>query len=176
MAKEKLLEVMDGLRELNPAELVVVRQFFDLLNEESVNVNDAENKIIEGKANEPRSISKIGDFEIEQEITKFMNKIGMAANLKGFNYLRTAILMVVKDQTNIEFITKRLYPNIAIIYKTTSSRVERGIRHSIERAWAYNPYIKQMFLYVNPSAGKPTNSELIANIADDIRMKLRIAK
>ena len=109
----------------------------------------------------------------ETQVTDIIHEIGVPAHIKGYQYLRTAIVMCVEDMEMLSSITKLLYPTIAKKYKTTSSRVERAIRHAIEVAWSRGRMdtIDSMFGYtVNYGKGKPTNSEFIALITDKIRL------
>lgn len=110
------------------------------------------------------------------EITQIIHEIGVPAHIKGYLYLRDAISMVVEEIELLGSVTKILYPRIAEKYETTSSRVERAIRHAIEVAWSRNSIetIKKFFGYtINTEKGKPTNSEFIALVADRIRLKNR---
>ena len=103
-----------------------------------------------------------------------IHEIGIPAHIKGYQYLRDAIMMSVNDVEMLNSITKLLYPNIAKKNHTTSSRVERAIRHAIEVAWSRGKIdtIDELFSYtVNNGKGKPTNSEFIALIADKIRLE-----
>lgn len=114
---------------------------------------------------------------LEVEVTNIMHEIGVPAHIKGYQYLRDAIMMVVKDLDVINSITKLLYPSIAKDYNTTPSRVERAIRHAIEVAWSRGQVeaIDKLFGYtVNIGKGKPTNSEFIAMIADKLRLELKV--
>jgi len=114
---------------------------------------------------------------LEVEVTNIMHEIGVPAHIKGYQYLRDAIMMVVKDLDVINSITKLLYPSIAKEYNTTPSRVERAIRHAIEVAWSRGQVeaIDALFGYtVNLGKGKPTNSEFIAMIADKLRLELKV--
>ena len=114
---------------------------------------------------------------LEIEVTNIMHEIGVPAHIKGYQYLRDAIMMVVKDLDVINSITKLLYPSIAKEYNTTPSRVERAIRHAIEVAWSRGQVeaIDALFGYtVNIGKGKPTNSEFIAMIADKLRLELKV--
>jgi two-component system response regulator (stage 0 sporulation protein A) len=113
---------------------------------------------------------------LEAEVTSIMHEIGVPAHIKGYQYLRDAIIMVVNDIELINSITKQLYPNIAKQYNTTPSRVERAIRHAIEVAWSRGKVdaIDSLFGYtVNLGKGKPTNSEFIAMVADKLRLELK---
>lgn len=115
---------------------------------------------------------------LEVEVTSIMHEIGVPAHIKGYQYLRDAIIMVVKDLDVINSITKQLYPSIAREYNTTPSRVERAIRHAIEVAWSRGQVdaIDSLFGYtVNLGKGKPTNSEFIAMVADKLRLELKVS-
>jgi len=115
---------------------------------------------------------------LEVEVTNIMHEIGVPAHIKGYQYLRDAIMMVVEDLDVINSITKLLYPTIARNYNTTPSRVERAIRHAIEVAWSRGQIeaIDQLFGYtVSVGKGKPTNSEFIAMVADKLRLELKVS-
>ena len=106
---------------------------------------------------------------LEALVTNIIHEIGVPAHIKGYQYLREAIMMVVNDIDIINQITKQLYPDIARKFKTTPSRVERAIRHAIEVAWGrgQTETVESIFGYtVSAAKGKPTNSEFIAMIAD----------
>ena len=114
--------------------------------------------------------------DLEQDVTNMIHDIGVPAHIKGYQYLREAIMMSVKEPTMISSITKVLYPTIAKQFQTTPSRVERAIRHAIEVAWSRGRMetLDTLFGYtINTGKGKPTNSEFIALIADKIRLKYR---
>lgn len=115
-------------------------------------------------------------YDLERDVTDMIHEIGVPAHIKGYQYLREAIMMSVEDPDMLGSITKVLYPTIARKYQTTSSRVERAIRHAIEVAWNRGRMetLDAMFGYtINTGKGKPTNSEFIALIADKIRMQYR---
>ena len=115
---------------------------------------------------------------LEALVTNVIHEVGVPAHIKGYQYLREAIMMVINDIDVINQITKRLYPNIAKKYGTTPSRVERAIRHAIEVAWGRGEQatVENIFGYtVSASKGKPTNSEFIAMIADKLRLELKTA-
>lgn len=108
---------------------------------------------------------------LETDITKMLHELGIPAHIKGYQYLRDAISMVVRDREMMEAVTKILYPEIAKKNYTSSSRVERAIRHAIEVAWGRGSLevIDELFGYtISTGMGKPTNSEFIALIADKI--------
>lgn len=116
-------------------------------------------------------------YDLEKDVTEMIHEIGVPAHIKGYQYLREAIQMSVKDMDMLGSITKTLYPTIAKKYQTTSSRVERAIRHAIEVAWNRGRMetLNALFGYtINTGKGKPTNSEFIALIADKIRLRHRI--
>ena len=109
-------------------------------------------------------------------VTNIIHEIGIPAHIKGYHYLREAIMMAVEDSQSLDSITKILYPSIAKKFQTTSSRVERAIRHAIEVAWSRGKMdtIDELFGYtVSNGKGKPTNSEFIALVADRIRLDYR---
>lgn len=115
---------------------------------------------------------------VEAEVTNIMHEIGVPAHIKGYQYLRDAIMMVIKDLDVINSITKLLYPTIAKQYNTTPSRVERAIRHAIEVAWSRGQVetIDSLFGYtVSVGKGKPTNSEFIAMVADKLRLEMKVS-
>ena len=110
---------------------------------------------------------------LETDVTQMLHEIGIPAHIKGYQYLRDAIIMSVRDTEMLSSVTKILYPTIAKTHKTTPSRVERAIRHAIEVAWGRGELDKLNSLFgytVNGSKGKPTNSEFIALITDKIRL------
>lgn len=117
--------------------------------------------------------------QLEKYVTNMLHEIGIPAHIKGYHYLRDSIIMAVDDMDVLNAITKVLYPSVAKKNQTTSSRVERAIRHAIEVAWSRGKLetIDELFGYtVNHGKGKPTNSECIALIADTIRLKFKRVK
>ena len=119
-----------------------------------------------------------GNGNLEASVTNVIHEVGVPAHIKGYQYLREAIMMVVNDIDVINQITKSLYPQIAQKYNTTPSRVERAIRHAIEVAWGRGEpgIMENIFGYtVSAVKGKPTNSEFIAMIADKLRLELKSA-
>ena len=115
--------------------------------------------------------------DIETQVTQIIHQIGVPAHIKGYQYLRTAILLTVKDSDVINSVTKVLYPSVAKKYSTTTSRVERAIRHAIEVAWDRGDVdtLNSYFGYtIQNNRGKPTNSEFIAMIADNLRLKYKL--
>ena len=115
--------------------------------------------------------------DIETQVTQIIHQIGVPAHIKGYQYLRTAILLTVKDSDVINSVTKILYPSVAKKYQTTTSRVERAIRHAIEVAWDRGDVdtLNSYFGYtIQNNRGKPTNSEFIAMIADNLRLKYKL--
>ncbi|MCI8320773.1 MAG: sporulation transcription factor Spo0A [Lachnospiraceae bacterium] len=113
---------------------------------------------------------------LEARVTDMIHEIGIPAHIKGYHYLRDAIIMAVEDMDVLNAITKILYPTIAKNHKTTASRVERAIRHAIEVAWSRGKLdtLDDLFGYtVSNGKGKPTNSEFVALIADTIRLEYK---
>lgn len=116
---------------------------------------------------------------LERDVTDIIRNVGIPANIKGYQYIRDAIIMSVEDIGNLQYITKMLYPTIAQKYHTNSSSVERAIRHAIEVAWSRGnyEYIEKYFGYtVSAGKGKPTNSEFIALFTDKLRMEYGMEK
>lgn len=112
------------------------------------------------------------------EVTTMMHQIGIPAHVKGYQYIRDAILMVVEDVSLLGAVTKELYPAIAKKYDTVPSRVERGIRHAIELAWerGHTETLKRIFGYsMNIERQKPTNSEFVALLADKLRVMSKVS-
>lgn len=117
-----------------------------------------------------------GQENLEKMVTDMIHEIGIPAHIKGYHYLRDAILMAIDDMDVLNAITKVLYPTVAKKHQTTSSRVERAIRHAIEVAWSRGKLdtLEELFGYtVSNGKGKPTNSEFIALVADTIRLKVK---
>ncbi len=115
---------------------------------------------------------------LEIRVTEIIHQIGVPAHIKGYQYLRDAILMAIEDDEIINAVTKRLYPEVAKKHGTTSSRVERAIRHAIEVAWDRGDVdvLNSYFGYtIHNGRGKPTNSEFIAMISDKFRLQLKIS-
>ena len=125
----------------------------------------------------PKEPVSITDRNLETDITNIIHDIGIPAHIKGYQYLRDSITLSVKNAEVINSVTKVLYPTIARKYETTSSRVERAIRHAIEVAWnrGNTDTLNDLFGYtINCGKGKPTNSEFIALISDKIRIQYNI--
>ncbi|MBQ3068645.1 MAG: sporulation transcription factor Spo0A [Clostridia bacterium] len=119
-----------------------------------------------------------GGGALEIRVTDIIHQIGVPAHIKGYQYLRDAILMAIEDESIINAVTKRLYPAVAKKHTTTSSRVERAIRHAIEVAWDRGDVdvLNSYFGYtIHNGRGKPTNSEFIAMISDKFRLQLKIS-
>ena len=125
----------------------------------------------EKKSEDTKSENAARGENLENRVTNMLHEIGIPAHIKGYHYLRDAIIMAVEDMDVLNAITKILYPTVAKKYQTTSSRVERAIRHAIEVAWSRGKLdtLDELFGYtVSTGKGKPTNSEFIALIADTI--------
>lgn len=135
-----------------------------------------------GNRGEKRTVKPYVDKEgymeqnLENDVTHMLHEIGIPAHIKGYQYLRDAIIMSVEDHEMLSSVTKILYPAIAKKHQTTASRVERAIRHAIEVAWSRGKLdtLDDLFGYtVSNGKGKPTNSEFIALIADTIRLEYK---
>lgn len=136
----------------------------------------ARNRYIVSPEN-PRQSEKMAKYSLESDVTNIIHEIGVPAHIKGYQYLRDAIMMSVDDSEMLNSITKILYPSIAKQHGTTPSRVERAIRHAIEVAWSRGKVdtIDELFGYtVHGGKGKPTNSEFVALIADKIRLEQKM--
>ena len=136
---------------------------------------------IRGGDNRQMAVSKgsMGQQSIEALVTGIIHEIGVPAHIKGYQYLREAIIIAVNDMDVINAITKVLYPQVAKTFQTTPSRVDRAIRHAIEVAWDRGDLdtLQRFFGYtVSNTKGKPTNSEFIALIADKLQLQLKSSK
>lgn len=161
---------------------VLIKRIRDIKNYEPTPTATTDNCYImrEAKARyiEIDEVNKKNQENLEALVTNVIHEIGVPAHIKGYQYLREAIMMVINDIDVINQITKQLYPDIAEKYHTTPSRVERAIRHAIEVAWSRgkNEAVESIFGYtVSATKGKPTNSEFIAMIGDKIRLELKTA-
>ena len=142
-------------------------------NKNSFIVKETKTQYIDIPQNEKKN-----EDSLEALVTNIIHEVGVPAHIKGYQYLREAIMMVVNDIDIINQITKQLYPDIAQKYHTTPSRVERAIRHAIEVAWGRGQpdVVENIFGYtVSAAKGKPTNSEFIAMIADKLRLEIKTA-
>ena len=131
---------------------------------------------IRGGENLRINVRRPGKTNIETMVTGIIHEIGVPAHIKGYQYLREAIIIAVNDMDVINAITKVLYPQVAKTFQTTPSRVERAIRHAIEVAWDRGDLdtLQRFFGYtVSNTKGKPTNSEFIALIADKLQLQLK---
>ena len=132
-----------------------------------------------GDAQRPAVQRRNDKASIESMVTSIIHEIGVPAHIKGYQYLREAIIIAVNDMDVINAITKVLYPQVAKTFQTTPSRVERAIRHAIEVAWDRGDLdtLQRFFGYtVSNTKGKPTNSEFIALIADKLQLQLKSAE
>jgi len=122
------------------------------------------------------SVAKPKNLDVA--VTNIIHEMGVPAHIKGYHYLRDAILMVINEVNLLGAVTKELYPKIAEKYHTTPSRVERAIRHAIELAWDRGN-VEMMTKYfgytINLDRGKPTNSEFIAMVADKLRIEAKVS-
>ena len=133
-------------------------------------------KLLEQHQAERDSQKSTPSFPLMDRVTEIIHEIGVPAHIKGYAYLREAIIRAVEDKDIINSITKELYPGVAVEFDTTASRVERAIRHAIEVAWDRGDIgiLTKWFGYtVSHSKGKPTNSEFIALVADKLRLEMK---
>ena len=120
--------------------------------------------------------AQLQPVDLETRVTEIIHEIGVPAHIKGYHYLRSAIMRATQDKYLIEAITKELYPSIAKEFCTTPSRVERAIRHAIEVAWDRGDIetLQKWFGWtVSNTKGKPTNSEFIALVSDKLRLEMK---
>lgn len=154
-----------------------IKEMFSITIEQKYFVQK-ENSVITSQNHDlDGSFRQTESMDLEREITSIIHEIGVPAHIKGYFYLREAISMVVNDIELLSAVTKELYPSIARKYNTTSSRVERAIRHAIEVAWSRGQIesINKIFGYtIHNEKGKPTNSEFIAMVADRLRLKNKV--
>ena len=139
---------------------------------------DLEDKILDTFKEIDKGSINLFHNNLQISISRILHELGMPSHIKGYQYLREAIIMVVNDIDVINQITKSLYPKIAAKFNTTPSRVERAIRHAIEVAWGRGDQktVEKIFGYtISAAKGKPTNSEFIAMIADKLRLELKSA-
>ena len=163
---EKIYKILDNLMNAD-------KEFQIMITVPSVK-SGADKAVRQAVPREP--VKKEPQHNLEQDVTNMIHEIGVPAHIKGYQYLREAIMMSVEDASMISSITKILYPTIAKRFQTTPSRVERAIRHAIEVAWSRGRMetLDALFGYtVDIGKGKPTNSEFIALIADHIRLSYK---
>ena len=135
-------------------------------------------RMVTGEKDGPVIFLWNGERSVESLVTSILHDIGVPANMKGYQYLREAIVLSVNDKEMMNSVTKVLYPTVAKMYSTTASRVERAIRHAIEVAWDRGDIdvLSSYFGYtIQNTRGKPTNSEFIAMISDKLRLRMKIS-
>ena len=158
---EVLLKRIKEIKRYNPNELRKTTPINNEIKNDYIQIEDESDK-----------------DNLEALVTNLIHEVGVPAHIKGYQYLREAIIMCINDINAVNQITKILYPDIAKKYHTTPSRVERAIRHSIEVAWGRGNQktVESIFGYtVSANRGKPTNSEFIAMIADKLRIEIKSA-
>ena len=181
-----IISVMKGVKELGikPPAFIITSSYDNEFIENQVMDNGASRFLLKPyDADDLCSAinSAIGDRvsdDMEVVVTDIIHQLGVPAHIKGYHYLRTAILHSIEDKKLLDSVTKLLYPTVASIYDTTSSRVERAIRHAIEIAWDRGNVdtLNSFFGYtVDTGKGKPTNSEFIALITDKLRLRYKAA-
>lgn len=168
---EEIGKILDKLLAENKAFSVLITVAPDGIVSECHSVNQA---VTQMRIKQNATMQNTEPVNLEKEITTMIQGIGVPAHIKGYQYLRDAIRMTIEDRETNSSITKVLYPTIAEKYQTTSSRVERAIRHAIEVTFSRGPVEPKEALFgytIGYGKGKPTNSEFIALIADRIRLK-----
>ena len=158
---EVLLKRIKEIKRYNPNELRKTTPINNEIKSDYIKIEDEKEK-----------------DNLEALVTNLIHEVGVPAHIKGYQYLREAIIMSINDINSVNQITKILYPDIAKKYHTTPSRVERAIRHSIEVAWGRGNQktVESIFGYtISANRGKPTNSEFIAMIADKLRIEIKSA-
>ena len=157
---------------------IFIKRLRDMFND-ILSSNEVENEILLDEIKELKHVRKtINPHDLEIDITNIMHAIGIPAHIRGYAFIRAAIILVVNDVKILSAITKELYPNIAKKYNTTPSRVERAIGHAVEVAWGRGQVdtINKIFGYtINNGKAKPTNSEFIAMVSDKIRLSYKMA-
>lgn len=154
----KLMEVLETCRKTG----ITIEELIEILGD-----------LIEGPKEQVKE-NEDKQLDLDKVVSKLLREVGVAPHLLGYEYLRVAIIVSLKNREYLYSITKSLYPYIAKEKATTSSRVERAIRHAIETAWSRGNVQKlnEIFGYtISPQKGKPTNSEFIAAIVDDLELK-----
>jgi two-component system response regulator (stage 0 sporulation protein A) len=152
---------------------VLTRRMRQMFDNTLYNGKDSKSKYVSERA----IAEKEEPADLEAEITKIMNDIGIPANVKGYTYIRKAIALSVEEPALLSSMTKELYPSIAELYNTTGSRVERAIRHAIDIAWVRGQLenLHEMFGYAaTRDKSKPSNGEFIAMVSDRLRLKNKI--
>lgn len=153
----------------------LAERILDLLSD-MYKISKAEDHAAGSAEKVANNVSK--ELGIEFKVTEILHQIGVPAHIKGYHYLRDSIIMSVENPEIINAVTKQLYPSVAKKFSTTSSRVERAIRHAIEVAWDRGDVdiLNSYFGYtIHNSRGKPTNSEFIAMISDKLRLQMKTA-
>ena len=140
-------------------------------------MNDLKNKIIQTITNKKNNdkIIEIESRDIQIRVTKLLHALGIPSNIKGYQFIRSAILMVYNNPSFIGGITKQLYPDLSVKFNTSIQRVERAIRHAIEVSWLRGDIdlMEDIFGHsVDIDRAKPTNSEFIVTIADKLRLEM----
>lgn len=131
---------------------------------------------IRGNSQRTSGSIRSSEGELQIQVTEILHQIGVPAHIKGYQYLRDSIIMSIEHPEIINAVTKQLYPSVAKKYETTSSRVERAIRHAIEVAWDRGDVdvLNSYFGYtIHNGRGKPTNSEFVAMISDRLRLHMK---
>ena len=171
---QALLEINIRSKKMSQRMAEILRQMsalLEMLAEEIENENAISNAEAEASSNQTKTDDGTETYDLYKKVSETLRKFGIPAHIRGYNCLRTAIVMIVEDPEMMNGVTKVLYPKIAEKYNTTSSRVERAIRHAIELAWdSGNDDIFKKFF---GGKEKPTNSEFIAGLSDRLKLEIK---
>ena len=179
--------ILEKYRELNLAKMVIVTSEY-ISPEMMASIDEFKPNYVIKKPYTPASLESIinkiinnrnnKDANLKIEITDLLHSLGIPSHIKGYTYIRDGIEMMFEDASLVGSITKELYPTIAEHYSTTSSRVERAIRHAIEVSWVRGDYALMEEIFGNSvdyDRAKPTNSEFLATLADRLKLQKEIA-
>ncbi len=177
--KRPLIIVMSGINNVN-FEREITKSGVDYYFLKPIDPQMMAERIVQLVSWKGVSVSNTGNGyeDLSVEITEILHQIGVPAHIKGYQYVRDAIRLTVENPDMLNSVTKILYPTVAKNFKSTSSRVERAIRHAIEVAWDRGDveFLNSYFGYtIQSQRGKPTNSEFVAMISDKIRLKRHVS-
>lgn len=183
------ITILETMKEKNIKKKVIVLSSYKneatirMLNKFDVDyymIKPLDEKVLEKRIMEivnPEEESEMKDSKVEIEISKLLHSLGIPSHIRGYQYIRESIYMMYENPDMIGGITKSIYPEIAVRFDTTASRVERAIRHAIEVSWSRGDYelMEELFGHsVDYDRSKPTNSEFIATLADNLRLKKQL--
>ncbi len=183
------ITILETMKEKNIKKKIIILSSYKnettirMLNKFDVDyymIKPLDEKVLEKRIMEvinPEEESETKDSKVEIEISKLLHSLGIPSHIRGYQYIRESVYMMYENPDMIGGITKSIYPEIAIRFDTTASRVERAIRHAIEVSWSRGDYelMEELFGHsVDYDRSKPTNSEFIATLADNLRLKKQL--